>query len=268
MIISNVSEEVFKVTENDFLEILRNNFEKEIIKKLYFIPKRIDASMIDEKLQDKSYMDKVLNTIKYFKDKDIEKLVFDKFKSFEEDTGYELTGGKVYIIIGLDTTTIYSTVVDGEEVTVLLLEATSGDEEVLDMLLAHEFTHFIRKQLLKKDIFEEAIGERFITEGIASNYSREIVPGRVDSDYCIVKDETVRWVKSNIEKIESYMNGKKDRSELMRDYFYMYVDTSITGMPARVGYVYGYLKIKEYLEKNNLMVKDILGIDWKKIIGD
>lgn len=268
MMICNVSKELFGVVNKDIDFLLRENFNKELIKELYFIPKRVDISLIDEKFQDIKYIDKVLNTINSFREIDIEKLILDKFRSFEEDTGYELLDGKLYVIIGLDTSTIYSTVVDGEEVTVLLLEATNGDKATLDMLLAHEFTHFIRRQLLKKDIFEGSIGERFVTEGIAGNYSRETVPGKSDSDYCIVKDETVLWVKNNMEKIEEYMRGKIDSSELMKDYFYMYVDTHITGMPARIGYVYGYLKVKEYLEENNLCVKDILGIEWKDILNN
>ena len=90
------------------------------------------------------------------------------------------------------------------------------------MLLAHEYTHFIRKQKLCKDIFESSIGERFVTEGIASNYSREIVPYRKESEYCIVDEETVEWVKNNMDIIEKHMLGKKDTNELMSDYFYMF----------------------------------------------
>ena len=36
------------------------------------------------------------------------------------------------------------------------------------------------------------------------------------------------------------------------DYFYMFADTIKTGLPTRTGYVYGYLKVKEYLKNNNL----------------
>jgi uncharacterized protein YjaZ len=37
-------------------------------------------------------------------------------------------------------------------------------------------------------------------------------------------------------------------------------------MPTRTGYVYGYYKVKEYLEKNNLKIKDIIGINWEEIL--
>ena len=32
------------------------------------------------------------------------------------------------------------------------------------------------------------------------------------------------------------------------------------------GYVYGYLRVKEYLEKNGLKIKDIIKKEWKDIL--
>ena len=63
------------------------------------------------------------------------------------------------------------------------------------------------------------------------------------------------------------MTNKINKDDLISDYFYMLANTNITGMPIRTGYVYGYLKVKEYLEKNKLLIKNILDIDWKKIIN-
>ena len=54
----------------------------------------------------------------------------------------------------------------------------------------------------------------------------------------------------------------------MNDYFYMYADTNKTGLPSRTGYVYGYLKIKDYLDKNNLKVKDIITQNWEDILNN
>ena len=136
-----------------------------------------------------------------------------------------------------------------------------------NMLLAHEFTHVVRRQIFKRDIFENSIGERFVVEGIGCNYSREIVPNKEDYEYCIVNKDTVEWVKNNIDKVEEHMYGKMDTNELMSDYFYMFADTEKTGLPARTGYVYGYLKVKEYLENNNLRIKDIIDKDWKDIFN-
>lgn len=36
-------------------------------------------------------------------------------------------------------------------------------------------------------------------------------------------------------------------------------------MPVRTGYVYGYLKVKEYMEHNNVKIKDVVKMDWKDI---
>lgn len=239
-------------------------FHNELLNELYFIQKKVDIEIIKTKISDSKYLDKVTNTISYYKN--IKEMILNKIRKFEFDTSYKLDNGKIYVIIGLDTTTIYSIKYKDEDITVLLLESTNGIEEKLDMLLAHEFTHFIRKQIFKNDIFENSIGERFIVEGIGCNYSIEIVPNKEDYAYCIVNKETVEWVKNNIEKIEEHMKGKIDSNELMSDYFYMYADKNKTGIPPRTGYVYGYLKVMEYLTKNNLKVKDILNVEWYKIL--
>ena len=97
------------------------------------------------------------------------------------------------------------------------------------------------------------------TEAKMSKIAAEMVDG--------LNKDTVEWVKNNIDKVEEHMRGKIDTNELMSDYFYMFVDTEKTGLPARTGYVYGYLKVKEYLENNNLRTKDIIDKDWKDILN-
>ncbi len=42
--------------------------------------------------------------------------------------------------------------------------------------------------------------------------------------------------------------------------------TELDNIPTRTRYVYGYFKGKKYLDKNNLKIKDIIGIDWRKIL--
>ncbi len=249
------------------LNDLKDYFNSELINDLYFKPKKVNKDLIDEKLNNSNYIEKFNNIINNYKDYDIEKLISEKISNFEKNTSFKLDSYKIYVIIGLDTTTIYSIKYKDEDVTVLLLESTNGNMDNLDMLLAHEFTHFVRRQIFKRDIFENSIGERFIVEGIGCNYSREIVPNKEDYEYCIVNKDTVEWVKNNIDKVEEHMYGKMDTNELMSDYFYMFADTEKTGLPARTGYVYGYLKVKEYLENNNLRIKDIIDKDWKDILN-
>lgn len=239
-------------------------FDNKLLDDIYFGPKKVDRNIIKEKIKDKEYLDKVTNTLNSF-DSSIDDLVRERLNYFVKDTNYDLSNEKLFLIIGCDTTTIYSIKYVDEEVTVLLLEATNGDKNKLDLLLAHEFTHFIRRRLLNKDIFEECIGERFVTEGIASNYSREIVPNKKDEDYCLVGVETVNWVKENINYLDRMVKDKLNSSDLMKCFFYMYADIDI---PVRVGYVYGYWKVREFLDRNNLKIKDILDIDWKEILNN
>lgn len=267
MVIENISKELFKTSDKNMNDSLRDNFCNEILDKIYFLPKNVDKGLIEQKLNDEKYMNKILNTIEFFKNRDIKKMILDKLKCFENDISNTIVGGKIFLIVGLDTTTIYSIKLGNEDVTVMLLESADGQEDKLDILLAHEFTHFIRKQELKKNIFEDSIGERFITEGIGCNYSKEIVPCKNDADYCLVDEEKVEWVKNNIEKLEEHMTGKMDNQELMSDFFSMNADPNLIGIPIRTGYIYGYLKVKEYLEKHHLKVKDIINIDWREILN-
>ena len=252
---------------NNLTNDLKNYLLSDLINDLYFQPKKVDKELIDEKINNSNYINTLIKNINTYEDIDIEKLICEKINQFESDTSYKIDDYKIYIIIGLDTTTIYSTKYNGEDVTVLLLESTDGDMDNLNMLLSHEFTHFVRRQVFKKDIFENSIGERFIVEGIGCNYSKEVVPNKEDYIYCIVDKDTVEWVKNNIDKVEAHMKDKLESNELMYDYFYMFADTTKTGLPARTGYVYGYLKVKEYLENNNLKIKDIITKDWKEILN-
>ena len=259
--IYNTCKELFK--EQNLYNYLNND----LINDIYFKPKKVDKNLIKEKLNNTNYMNKVIKTLESYKNTDIEELINKKIKQFEQDI-CKLENYKIYVIIGLDTTTIYSTKYKDEDITVLLLESTNGIIDNLNILLAHEYTHFVRKQIFKRDIFENSIGERFVVEGIGCNYSREIVPNKEDYIYCIVNKETVEWVKNNIDKVEEHMKNKTNSNELMSDYFYMFADSSKTGLPPRTGYVYGYLKIKEYLEKNNLKMKDIIDKEWQNIFNN
>lgn len=264
----NLCNHLFQLDENNIKECLSTYFQDNIIKQLYLIPKKVSSQTIINQLNDNLYIHKVLQTISYYKDKNIEKLISQKINYFMNDTNQKISDCDIYVIVGLDTTTIYSVKYNNKDVTVLLLEATDGSDDILNLLLAHEFTHFVRSNLFKRDIFENCIGERFIVEGIGCNYSREIVPNKNDYQYCIVNQETVEWVKNNIEKVESYMQGKLDSNELMGDYFYMFADTEKTGMPVRVGYVYGYIKVRYYLDRHDLKIKDIIGLNWEDILFD
>lgn len=245
---------------------LYDYLSSDLLNELYFKPKKVNKDLINEKLNDSNYIEKFNNTINTYKELNIENLISEKINQYENDTSYKIDNYKIYVILGLDTTTIYSTKYNDEDVTVLLLESTDGNLDNLDMLLAHEFTHLVRRQEFKRDIFERSIGERFIVEGIACNYSREIVPNKDDYIYCMVNKDTMEWVKNNMHKVEEHMKNKLQSNELMNDYFYMFADTKKTSLPARTGYVYGYLKVKEYLENNNLKVKDIIAKGWKEIL--
>ena len=84
--------------------------------------------------------------------------------------------------------------------------------------------------------------------------------------YTIVPDTTIQWVKDNKETIDKIVENKLDKNNMMYDFFYMFAKTKIPNMPVRTGYVYGYLKVKEYMRKNNLKIRDIVKEDWREIL--
>ena len=135
------------------------------------------------------------------------------------------------------------------------------------MLLAHEYTHWIREKEIKHDIFEQCIGERFVTEGIACNFSEEVVPFKPKSYYTIVPNTTVEWVENNLEVIDKVVEPELNKNNMMYDFFYMFAKTKIPDMPVRTGYVYGYIKVKEYMRKNDFKIKDIVKSDWREVLN-
>lgn len=173
--------------------------------------------------------------------------------------------GRLYLILGCATTTIYTVTFDGEDASVLCVESLGGDLGTLALYLAHEYTHFVRKALRAGDIFESCVGERLVTEGIAESYSRDRVPGRRDADYCIVSEETVSWVDAHKGELEAFVRGGLESTDLMEPLFYMFAQTDF---PVRTGYVLGYRAVRGYLGERGLETKDILGIDWHCILSD
>lgn len=264
-------ENFFKEYENtnDIEKSIKNyvNNNYKILNEIYFFQKKIEKNKMKDIIKDSEYKNTLLNTISNLKGINLKKLLDDIIYELGKILDYKNINKKIYVIIGLYTTTIYSTKYQNEDVTVILLESTLGLEENIKMLLAHEYTHWIREKEIKHDIFETCIGERFITEGIACNFSEEIVPNKQKSYYTIVLNTTVEWVENNIETIDKVVETELDKNNMMYDFFYMFAKTKIPNMPVRTGYVYGYLKVKEYMRKNNLKIKDIVKLDWRKVLN-
>ena len=114
--IINTCEKLFNT--NDITKSLEEYFSNPLIADLYFQPKKVNKELIMEKLKNSNYLDKVTNTINKYKNTNIEELISKRIKGFEEDTNYKLDNYKIYVIIGLDTTTIYSLKYNNEDITV------------------------------------------------------------------------------------------------------------------------------------------------------
>ena len=85
-------------------------------------------------------------------------------------------------------------------------------------------------------------------------------------DATLVSSNDVK-VENNIETIDKVVETELDKNNMMYDFFYMFAKTRIPNMPVRTGYVYGYLKVKEYMRKNNLKIKDIVKLDWREVLN-
>ncbi len=251
-----------KDIEKSINNYFNNNYS--LLEKIYFLPKKVQTSKILSIVKNEEYKNILLEMISNLKDINLNTLFIDIVHELENKLDYKNINKKVYVILGFNDTTIYSTKYQNEDVTVILLESTLGKTDNIKMLLAHEYTHWIREKEIKHDIFESCIGERFITEGIACNFSKQMVPNRQESYYTIVPDTTVQWVKNNIEVLDEIVKNELDKNNMMYDFFYMFAITK-NKMPVRTGYVYGYLKVKEYMEHNNVKIKDVVKMDWKDI---
>lgn len=184
-----------------------------------------------------------------------------------ETLEYTGTEQDVYVIVGLDCTNIYSTLFRGSQITVLCLEATDGDFAALELLLSHECHHWRRQQQLSHDIFTSTVGERMISEGLASYFSQEVKPGLDISDYCYVPPDTVEWVRNNWNILDA-IRDDLNSSRLMTAFFSRNPSEQIVdGMPPRTGYVFGYLKVQQFLSGLQKSASQMSGIKWNAVMA-
>lgn len=236
----------------------------DLLQDCYFGPKRLAGEMAGTVQSDPAFAKHLDATASFVEVRDLVATCEELLASFERDTGHPLPSGTLYLILGCATTTIYTARVAGEDASMLCVESLDGSLDTLRMYLAHEFTHWVRKALRGGDIFESCVGERLVTEGIAENYSREQVPGQCDETYCIVNAETVQWVHEHRALMDELVEGALDDTSLMEGLFWMYAPIDY---PVRTGYVYGYDRVRQYLETRGLHVRDILGIDWQDVLA-
>ena len=84
---------------------------------------------MEDIIKDSEYKNILLNTISNLKGINLKELLNDIIDELGKILDYKNINNKVYVIIGLDTTTIYSTKYQNEDITVILLESTLELEE-------------------------------------------------------------------------------------------------------------------------------------------
>lgn len=241
-------------------EALRKYWDSPLLRRLYVLPKRVSDVQISCCLSDDRFMAALETAAAFCRRQPLETLCRDVLHCFESDTGFALPGGQLYLILGCGTSTVYS--LPGGE-SVLCLEALAGDADRLKLLLAHEYVHWIRRQSVCEDLFASCTGERLVAEGLAENYSREMLPGLPDSAYCLVPEDTVRWVRTEGAALFSLIQTHLEDDSRLDSLFQK---NEQTVYPHRTGYVYGYDIVRRYLEEKNFRLRDILTADWRRIL--
>ena len=173
----------------------------------------------------------------------------------------------VYVIVGLDCTNIYSTDYDDKTVTVLCLESVNGNLSDINLLLSHECHHWVRSTYYNEKLFGNCVGERIATEGLAINYSEYLFPGYQPFEYCYVPEKTVKWVSDNWSQVDQIISERLFHNDITSNFFTRNRTSGlIPGEPPRIGYVYGYMKIKNYLNIIQASPIDSVDLDWKTIL--
>lgn len=174
---------------------------------------------------------------------------------------------EVFIIVGLDCTNIYSTILDGKTVTVICLESTRGDMSHLELLLAHECHHWTRSTLINASLFDNCLGERMISEGLACHFSQEIQPGRGIEDYCYVPKNTIEWVVENWRYVFEAVMTNLESSQLTSILFSRDPTKRLfPDMPPRTGYVIGYILVRDFLQVSHLSSLNTVDAPWQTFI--
>ncbi len=162
--------------------------------------------------------------------------------------GHEPRSRDVYVIIGLDSSTIYSLQDGDKPATVVCLEAVNGTVDGLQRLFAHEVHHWFRQDASSHDIFQSSVGERLVTEGLAIAYSAERQPHVSACTHCLVPESTYRWTVGNEDRLWTRIRTRMASTADM-DALFSRNPTSamLPGMPPRTGYVLGFLAARRYL---------------------
>lgn len=173
----------------------------------------------------------------------------------------------VYVIVGLDCTTIYSVPFEGQDVTVICLESVRGEISQIEFLLAHECHHWLRQSYFTHNVLASWLGERIVTEGMAAAFTQELIPGRSTAQYCFVNQDVVAWVDSHWEELDDLISSQAETADLMAALFSRNsCSTIFSGMPARTGYVYGYYKVRNCCRNLAISPVQLAAADWASVL--
>lgn len=172
----------------------------------------------------------------------------------------------IYVVVGLNCTNIYSLIDQQRDVTILCLENVQGQLEEVYLLLAHEVHHWAR-QTSFTNLFTATLGERLVTEGLAAAFSEEVCPGKSTWEYCFVSPDTVDWVQNHWSDLEVLLSRDQLHENSLLDPLFARQPaiSLLPTIPPRVGYVYGYLKVKAYLQILDRRASESVELPWEQV---
>ena len=109
------------------------------------------------------------------------------------------------------------------------------------VLLSHEYCHYVQNN--KNGKTGEALMDRLIREGISIYFSKLAYPGKKESKYLFMRENTFQYLKSHYTEILRKI--LKCETESM-DIFHAQSDL----FPPRTGYYMGYRMVRDFVEKS------------------
>ena len=119
------------------------------------------------------------------------------------------------------------------------------DFELLKILFAHEYAHFLLNQRREEIPAEKQFHWLIISEGVAAYLSMQAFPNRKLSDHLLFTNDKLNWCQKNESYIrEKYFSSKLTSQELIE--LYAQGDPNLD-VPPRVGRYLGFRALQKYV---------------------
>lgn len=136
------------------------------------------------------------------------------------------------------------------------------------VLLSHEYCHLLLAR--QRDVAGVGVADRAVREGLAVYFSRLAFPGEREHSYLFMKERTFRELLARYpgtkEIVEELRRCREDGNDLFHGQWGTSSPRGIVSpgawvpddLPPRAGYFFGYILVREYVERTGLRGPDEL----------